>query len=98
MQMTKEDIVSYLKSHKNYFKEKYQISKIILFGSYSREEEKDDSDIDIAIETPVSDYFLLYDLKDELEKIFNKKIDLVRLRNKMNSVFKNRINKEGIHV
>ena len=96
--MTKEDIVSYLKSHKNYFKEKYQISKIILFGSYSREEEKDDSDIDIAIETPVSDYFLLYDLKDELEKIFNKKIDLVRLRNKMNSVFKNRINKEGIHV
>lgn len=98
MQMTKEDIVSYLKSHKNYFKEKYQISKIILFGSYSREEEKDDSDIDIAIETPVSDYFLLYDLKDELEKIFNKKIDLVRLRNKMNSVFKNRINKEGVHV
>ncbi len=96
--MTKEDIVSYLKSHKNYFKEKYQISKIILFGSYSREEEKDDSDIDIAIETPVSDYFLLYDLKDELEKIFNKKIDLVRLRNKMNSVFKNRINKEGVHV
>ena len=69
-----------------------------LFGSYARGENREDSDIDIAIETPVSDYFLLYDLKEELEKQFHQKVDLVRLREKMNQALKKRIQQDGIYV
>ncbi|HIP13139.1 MAG TPA: nucleotidyltransferase [Arcobacter sp.] len=96
--MSKDDIIAYLKAHKDDFLKKYQISKLVLFGSYSRDENRDDSDIDIAIETPVSDYFLLYDFKEELENFFNKKVDVVRLRDKMNMAFKSRIEKDGIYV
>ncbi len=48
--MRKEDILKYLKSHKNEFYKKYGIIKIGLFGSYSKDMQKDDSDIDLAIE------------------------------------------------
>jgi len=96
--MTKNEILNYLQEHKNEFLEKYQVSKIALFGSFARDENKKDSDVDIAIETKLSDYFLLYDLKEQLENSFNTKVDLVRIREKMNVALKNRILKDGIYV
>jgi len=96
--MTKNEILAYLKEHKNHFMQKYQISKLALFGSYSRNENKEDSDVDIAIETPLSDYFKLYDFKEELENSFHAKVDIVRLRDKMNMALKKRIEQDGIYV
>ena len=96
--MTKEDIINFLQENKNKFLNKYKISNIALFGSYARGENREDSDIDIAIETPLSDYFLLYDLKEELEKQFHQKVDIVRLREKMNQSLKRRIQQDGIYV
>lgn len=96
--MTKNEIITYLKEHKDDFMQKYQISKLALFGSYSRDENRDDSDVDIAIETPLSDYFKLYDFKEELENSFHAKVDVVRLRDKMNMALRRRIEKDGIYV
>lgn len=96
--MIKEEILNYLRAHQEEFKSKYQISKIALFGSYARGENHDDSDIDIAIETKLSDYFTLYDFKEMLEDTFHTKVDVVRLRDKMNLALKNRILREGIYV
>ena len=96
--MQKDEILAYLKNHKETFAQKYQIANLALFGSYARGENRDNSDIDIAIETKLSDYFLLYDLKEELEKAFNSKVDIVRLREKMNPVLKKRILRDGIYV
>jgi len=96
--MTKNEIITYLKEHKDDFMQKYQISKLALFGSYSRDENRDDSDVDIAIETPLSDYFKLYDFKEELENSFHTKVDIVRLRDKMNMALRKRIEKDGIYV
>jgi predicted nucleotidyltransferase len=96
--MKREDILSYLQTHKDEFAKKYHISKMALFGSYAREENSLESDIDIAIETGLCDYFKLYDFKEELEKHFKHKVDVVRLRDKMNATLKNRIVKEGIYV
>ena len=96
--MKKEEILNYLKNHKDEFAKKYQISKLALFGSFAKDENHESSDIDIAIETKLSDYFLLYDLKESLEKAFGTKVDIVRVREKMNSSLKNRIFKDGIYV
>ncbi len=96
--MTKNEIINYLKKHKNDFAKKYQISALALFGSYSRDENREDSDIDIAIETKLSDYFLLYDFKEELEIFFQTKVDVVRIRDRMNKALRRRILKEGIYV
>ena len=96
--MTKKEIINYLKLHKDEFFKKYKISKIALFGSYSRGENRPDSDIDIAIETKLSDYFVLYDFKDELENYFQTKVDIVRLRGHMNEALRKRIMKDGVYV
>lgn len=96
--MKKEQILEYLKSHKDEFFEKYQIKKLSLFGSVARDESHDGSDIDIAIDTSLSDYFLLYDFKEGLEQAFGTKVDIVRIREKMNASLKKRILKDGINV
>ncbi|MGM0623287.1 MAG: type VII toxin-antitoxin system MntA family adenylyltransferase antitoxin [Campylobacterota bacterium] len=96
--MTKEAVLNYLKSHKDEFAKKYKISQLALFGSFAKGEQKEDSDIDIAINTQVSDYFLLYDFKESLEKAFDKKVDIIRLREKMNPTLKKRILKDSIYV
>lgn len=96
--MKKDEILAYLKSHKDEFAQRYQISHIALFGSFARDENSEDSDIDIAIDTSLSDYLLLYDFKESLEKAFDTKVDLVRLREKMNPSLKKRILKDGIYV
>lgn len=96
--MHRNDIITYLKAHRQEFAHKYQISKMFLFGSYARGENSADSDIDVAIETELSDYFRLYDLKEELENALHSKVDLVRLRERMNPALRNRILKDGINV
>lgn len=96
--MKKEQILEYLRSHKDEFAKKYQITKLALFGSVARDESHENSDIDIAIDTKLSDYFLLYDFKESLEKAFGTKVDIVRVREKMNASLKKRILKDGIYV
>jgi predicted nucleotidyltransferase len=96
--MPKENILEFLEQNKKNFLNKYQISNIALFGSYARDEEDKESDIDIAIETTLTDYFKLYDFKEELENFFKLKVDVIRLRDRMNESLKKRIANEGIYV
>ena len=95
--MTKKDILIYLKNHKNKFAKKYGVEAIALFGSYARDEATKDSDIDIVIAMPPK-YSNVFNLKEELENDFKRKVDLIRLREKMNKFLKNRIDKEAIYV
>jgi uncharacterized protein len=57
--------------------EKYHVSSIGLFGSIVRTDFKDESDIDIVVgfSQPIGIEFI--DLADELEKLLDRKVDLV---------------------
>ena len=60
--------------------EKVKVSAIILFGSYARNKERSDSDIDIAIRPKiVLDKFELINLQNELEESVNIDIHLINL-------------------
>ncbi|MDD2566994.1 MAG: nucleotidyltransferase domain-containing protein [Thiovulaceae bacterium] len=96
--MNKNEIITYLKNHKDEFAKKYQITRLALFGSVAKETNREGSDIDIAIDTKMSNYFLLYDFKEDLEKAFGTKVDVVRIRETMNPYLKKRILREGIYV
>ncbi|MDA3885751.1 MAG: nucleotidyltransferase domain-containing protein [Candidatus Delongbacteria bacterium] len=91
-------MIKILKKFKKENEVKYKLLRIALFGSCGRNESGADSDIDIAVEISDPDIYILGDIKYDLEKIYNRKIDLIRLREKMNSVLKERIEKEGIFV
>jgi hypothetical protein len=77
---TREDIEATLRKNIPFLKEKYNVDKIGIFGSYIRGEESKESDIDILVdfENPIG--WELIDLKEFLEEILNKKVDLVTVK------------------
>ncbi len=75
--MKREKILHTLKDFKENNTDKYGILTLGIFGSYARGEAKSDSDLDIVVEISNVDMFLLVHMKDDLEKIFNTKIDIV---------------------
>ena len=68
-----------------------------MFGSYTRSEQNESSDIDIMVEfdAPIGIEFI--DIADELEKALNTKVDLVS-RNVMKPRLMKHIEKELIYV
>jgi predicted nucleotidyltransferase len=71
------DIKGILKSNKQRLTEKYGLSYIAIFGSYGREQQNENSDIDIIVDfqRPIGIEFI--DLARELEKLLKIKVDLV---------------------
>ena len=74
------------------------IKKAWLFGSYSRGEERPDSDVDILVEYENSDEISLFTISrmnNSLKKILNRNVDLVEegclLPFAVESVYKDRI-------
>ena len=70
-------ILSIISENKDSLKRKYRISKIGVFGSYSRNEATEESDVDILVEfeEPIGLDFVL--LAEELESLIGNKVDLV---------------------
>ena len=79
--MTQSDILSYLSQHKEEFFQRFGLVKLGIFGSFGRNEAKEDSDIDIIIELDnnVDDIFRKKQaFKNELESYFQRKVDIAR--------------------
>ncbi|MBA3035752.1 MAG: nucleotidyltransferase [Desulfobacterium sp.] len=96
--MQKIDILDILRDYKKHFAEKYGILSIGIFGSVARDEIIESSDVDICIKTTTPNPFILVHIKDDIEKRVHKKVDIVRVWEKMNPYLKDRIEKEGIYV
>jgi len=74
---TLEEIKDIIHSHEIILKDKFKSFKFYLFGSYARGEQTPESDIDLLVDTDDSmDLFDFVNLKDYLEEIFEKKVDL----------------------
>lgn len=71
------DILHILKQHKEELFKKYPIKSMAIFGSYSRGEQTQDSDVDVMVELFVPDATAFIKLHHELESIAKKKVDLV---------------------
>ncbi len=76
----KKDIENILIANKSRLISKYHLKFIGIFGSFTRDDFTDESDIDILIdyEQPIGIEFI--DLAEELEKILKHKVDLVSRR------------------
>ena len=78
--LTKAEVLQKLSDHKGELQAKYLLKSIALFGSYARGEQTQESDIDVLVEFSEPVGFEFIDLLEELEKIFNQKVDLVSKR------------------
>lgn len=92
-------IVDYLKQHKTDFKNKYSISEIGLFGSFAKNVNTEDSDIDLVYKTTSKGltFAQMSQLEDELSIHFGKNIDLVNIEY-MNPLIKRKAQNEIIYV
>ncbi len=77
--LSQTEILEVLSNNLKTWKEKYGVKRIALFGSYSRGEQKDTSDIDLLVEfvenSMTFDNYM--ELKFDLEDLFQTPVDLV---------------------
>lgn len=70
---------------------KHDVSSLYLFGSVLRDDFTDDSDIDLLVtfdNVPLENYAEnFFSFSEELEKLFNRKVDLVSERSLRNTYF-----------
>jgi predicted nucleotidyltransferase len=77
---SREDVLQALRKARPVLQQKYPISRIALFGSYAREEQRADSDIDILVDVDPSIGIRFSALDDELERLPKGSVELVSSR------------------
>lgn len=77
---------------------KYGIVRMGIFGSVARGEQTENSDVDVCVEGQLHGFSALAGIKQELEELLGCKVDIVRLRDRMDSFLRERIQREGIYV
>jgi len=93
---TPEDLLSLLRSHQESWEKRFHLRRIGLFGSTARNEATAASDVDVWVELDPLTPFATVHLKQELEALLQRPVDLVRLRERMNPVLRQAILREGI--
>jgi uncharacterized protein len=75
--LTRQDIESRIRDRFQVLHDEFKVERIGIFGSYAENAQTEESDVDILVEyyeTPGLDFF---DLKEYLEQLFGKRVDLV---------------------
>jgi uncharacterized protein len=93
-----EQVIALLKSFKERKGSDYRLISLGIFGSLARDEARNDSDVDIFFETDEPNLFRTSSMRAELEDLLGRRVDVVRLRERMNPRLKQRILKESEYV
>jgi len=95
---TREDYIAILRKYLTLKSDIYGIIRIGIFGSVARNEQTEDSDVDICVEMEKPDLFTMVHIKEELQELFGRPVDIVRLRKNMNPMLLSRIQRDGIYA
>lgn len=91
-----EQVLVILREHQEEWRQRYQLQRIGLFGSTARDQATTTSDADVWVELDPLIPFATVHLKQELELLLQRPIDLVRLRKRMNPSLRAAILQEGV--
>jgi predicted nucleotidyltransferase len=95
--MTSDQILDFLRQHKQEMLDRFGVTKIGLFGSYARGDARDDSDVDVAIEMSTYSADGYFGVLHLLEDSFQKRIDL-GIESNFKPLLKSYIMKDIIYV
>ena len=94
---SREHYITLISSHTEELKKNFGVRSLCLFGSVSRNEQKEDSDVDICVEMEPK-AFLVVRLKRYLENLLECPVDLVRKHKNMNPYLPKEIEQDGISI
>jgi predicted nucleotidyltransferase len=95
--MTREYILEKLLTNKEYIQNKFEVDKIGLFGSYAKNIQTEQSDIDFYVEFKKKTFRNLTGLWTFLEDTYHKKIDIIHKHKNNNKVIISNIQKSVIY-
>ena len=96
--ITTNDVLARLKMFKESRQAEYSLRSLGIFGSFARGQAQEDSDVDVVCETSEPNLFRTSRMKQELEELLARRVDVVRLRERMNPHLKQRILREARYV
>ena len=95
--MKREKVIEVLANALPDLKSRYPIHHIELFGSVARNDNSENSDIDLLVDVDPEIGLAIVDLSEELETLLGASVDLITTRG-INPRLKKRIERELIHV
>jgi predicted nucleotidyltransferase len=96
--MTQIELLDKIRRYRNSKGLQYAIVRLGIFGSAARDQMTDTSDVDVVVELNKPDLFVLIGIKQDLEEILDRPVDIVRFRQGMNPDLKRRIEAEALYV
>ena len=94
----REQILNLLRMFKESNSVKYGIESLAIFGSVSRCEHTSESDIDILVELKSPSLYIYAGMKDDLERLLGRKVDIISAKSIIRNEFKESISKDLIYV
>ena len=77
---TRKDILRILGNTKPILTQRFPLHRLALFGSYAREEQRDDSDVDILVDVDPSIGLEFVTLAESIEEALGLPVDLISRR------------------
>ncbi|MBP5731654.1 MAG: nucleotidyltransferase family protein [Bacteroidaceae bacterium] len=94
---TKSEYIELIASHADELRSKFGIRSLCIFGSVSRGEQQNGSDVDVCVEMEPKIY-LLVQLKRFLEHLLECSVDIVRMHSHINPYLLQEIKQDGIYI
>jgi len=94
---TKNEYIKLIENQEDELRKNFGIRSLRLFGSVSRDEQIEGSDVDVCVEMEPQAY-LMVRLKRFLERLLGCSVDVVRMHKHMNPYLLQEINRDGIYV
>ena len=96
--MTRNDVLQTLSEFERSKGDQFGIVRIGLFGSAVRDDIADEGDVDVVVELANRDLLTLVGIKQDLEALLPRPVDVVRYRETMNAFLRQRIEREAVYV
>ena len=96
--LSTKEVIKILKKFKVDSASKYGITSLGLFGSFARNQQNETSDVDVFVTLKESDFFVLERIREELENLVHRNIDIVNYRESLRNSFKQNILNDAIYI
>ena len=98
--LNREQVVAYLREHRERFRRKYHIRRMALIGSFARNEQRLQSDLDLLVDiepgTP-GIYEIKNEMRAELGRAFGRRVEIASERY-LKPYYRDQILREALYV